>query len=193
MIGMLVGALLAGGCGGDDDDEEPQSGSTQQQEQEQQPPPEGSVEGTGYSFVPPEGWRDIADQFEGSAIKIDAAYAEPDPEQGFANNINVIREAPQGLDADRFDDYIEQFRQQAGTQANEAGLSETEELELDGEPARSWEYESARPDSPKINQKQVVAIKDDGLYTITWTARGDVFEESKADLQSVLDSWRWSG
>jgi hypothetical protein len=194
-IGMLAGALLLSGCGGDDD--EPQGGgggggggggsSTSSA------PPEGSVEKTGYSFVPPDGWKDASKAFEGSAIKVDAAYAEPEPEQGFANNVNIIRETPNGLDADNFDAYIEEFRRQAGTQANEAGLSDTEELELDGEPARTWEYESSRAQEPKINQKQVVVIKDDALYTITWTARQDVFEESKSDLQGMLDSWRWSG
>ena len=85
-----------------------------------------------------------------------------------------------------------EFRRQAGTQASEAGLSETEELELDGEPARTWEYEAARNEEPKINQKQVVVTKDDALYTITWTARQDAFEESKSDFQGMLDSWRWS-
>jgi photosystem II reaction center protein PsbP len=195
-IGLLVGALLGGGCGGGDDEEEPQNGGQPQaeetqapQEQEQQ---EGAIEGTGYSFVPPEGWNDISKQFEGSAIRVDAVYAEPDPEQGFANNVNVVRETPSGLDPDRLEDYVTAFRQQAGSLATDAGLSETEEAELDGEPARSWTFESRRQEDPRVRQRQVVTIHDDGLYTITWTARHDAFEESEPELERLLDSWRWS-
>src|SRR6185312_10559860 len=133
---------------------------------------EGAVDGTGYSFVPPDKWRDASDAFEGSAIKIDLAYVEPEPEGGFGNNVNVIRETPNGLDADRLDDYGDEFRRQASTQASEAGLSETEKTELDGEPALTWDFDSASAD-PKVHLKQVVTIHDDALYTITWSARAD--------------------
>jgi hypothetical protein len=180
-IGLLVGALL-GGCGDDEDD--PQKSARQQQE--------GAVEGTGYSFVPPDGWRDATDALEGSAIKVDSLYAEPDPQEGFANNVNVIRETPKGLDADRFDDYVTEFRSQAGTQATDAGLTATEETELDGEPARTWDYELRRSEQPRIRQQQVVVIHEDALYTITWSARREAFEESTTELQRLLDSWRWS-
>jgi hypothetical protein len=182
-IGLLVGALLAGGCG-DDDDDGPQDGVPQQRE--------GAVEGTGYSFVPPDGWQDATEQFEGSAIRVDVAYAEPEPQDGFANNVNVIRETPPGLDADLFDDYVQQFRRQARSVATDAGLSPTEEIELDGEPARTWNHESRQDGPTRIRQQQVVVIHGDALYTLTWSARRDIFEESRAELQRLLDSWRWS-
>lgn len=182
-IGLLVGALLAGGCGGDDGDE-PQNGV--------QPRPEGSVEGTGYSFVPPDGWRDVSELIEGSAVRVDTAYAEPQPEGGFATNVNVIRETPPSLDADRFDDYVRQLSDQARLLATDAGLSAIEETRLDGEPARTWSYESRQRQQQPIRQQQVVAIHEDGLYTVTWSARRDTFEQSRAELQRVLDSWRWS-
>ena len=181
-IGLLIGALLGGGCGGGD---EPENGGHKKQE--------GAVDGTGYSFVPPDGWRDASEVFKGSAIKIDSAYAEPDPQDGFANNMNVIRETPSGLDADQFDDYVTELRKQASGQATDAGLSATEETELDGEPARTWDFESRQPEQPRIRQQQVVVIHDDALYTVTWSARRDVFEETAKELQGVLDSWRWSG
>jgi hypothetical protein len=177
-IGLLVGALLSGGCGGDD--EEPQQ------------QPEGTVEGTGYSFVPPEGWRDVSEAFEGSAIRIDIAYAEPEPQDDFANNVNVIRETPSGFDADRFDEYVTQLSRQAGTFTTDAGLSAIEEIELDGEPARTWTYEARRPEPPRVRGQQVATTDGDALYTITWTARHDTFEESQTEFQRLLDSWRWS-
>jgi hypothetical protein len=189
-IGLLVGALLFGGCG--EDDEEPQSGGQQQEQQQEPEQQEGAVEGTGYSFVPPDGWRDASQFFEGSAIKVDTAYAESEAEGGFATNVNVIRETPQGLEADRFDAYVEEFRKQASALATDAGLSAIEELELDGEPARTWDYESRQRPQARLRQQQVVALHGDGLYTITWSARGDAFEESQADLDRLLDSWRWT-
>ena len=178
-IGLLVGALLAGGCWGDD-------------EQQQLQQPAEAVEGTGYSFVPPEEWRDGSEAFEGSAIRVDVFYAEPEPQDGFANNVNVIRETPNGFDADRFDDYVTVLRKQAGTFATDAGLSAIEELELDGEPARTWTYEAREREPPRTRGQQVATTDGEALYTITWTARHDTFEESQAEFRRLLDSWRWS-
>jgi hypothetical protein len=117
---------------------------------------------------------------------------DEEPQSGFANNVNVIRETPPGLDADRFEAYVQEFRRQAGSLATDAGLSAIEEIELDGEPARTWSYESRQREDTRIRQQQVVAIQGDALYTITWSARSDTFEESRAELQRLLDSWRWS-
>ena len=99
---------------------------------------------------------------------------------------------PRGLDADRFDDYAQQLREQASALATDAGPSAIEETELDGEPARTWSYESRRREQPRVRQQQVVVIHADALYTVTWSARRAIFEESQAELQRLLDSWRWS-
>ena len=183
---MLLAALTAGACGGDD--EGPERGG-----QPQSAPQEGAVEGTGYSFTPPDGWEDAAELFEGGAIRVDAAYAESEPRAGFASSVNVIREAPPKLDPDRFDEFAEAMTGQVERQAMDAGLSPIDELELDGAPARTWMFERRVVERPRVRQQQVVAIHDDALYTITWTTRRAAFERSRADLQAVLDSWRWSG
>ena len=44
-----------------------------------------------------------------------------------------------------------------------------------------------------MRQRQVVAVKGDGVYTITWTVSADEFEAEEATLDAMLDSWRWSG
>ena len=179
---MLLAALTAGGCGGDD--AAPERGG---------PPQQGAVEGTGYSFTPPDGWEDAAELFEGSAIRVDTAYAESEPRAGFASSVNVIRETPPKLDPDRFDEFAAAMTLQVEPQATDAGLSPIDELELDGAPARTWMFERRVVERPRVRQQQVVAIHDEALYTITWTARNAAFERSRADLEAMLDSWRWSG
>jgi hypothetical protein len=177
---MTLLAALAGGACGDDDGKQRSA------------PREGAVEGTGYSFVPPDGWEDSAELFEGGAIRFDAAYAESEPRAGFANNVNVIRETPPGLDADRLDELAEAMTRQVKPQATDAGLGPIDELELDDAPARSWTFERRVLERPRIRQQQVVAIHGDAVYTLTWSTRRAAFQRSRPDLQAMLDSWRWS-
>jgi len=44
-----------------------------------------------------------------------------------------------------------------------------------------------------VRQRQVVAIKDRAVYTITWTVSADRFEAEEPTLDSILASWRWTG
>ena len=44
-----------------------------------------------------------------------------------------------------------------------------------------------------MRQRQVIAIRDDAVYTITWTASADEFEAEEATLDAILGSWRWTG
>jgi hypothetical protein len=37
-----------------------------------------------------------------------------------------------------------------------------------------------------------VAVKDDAIYTLTWSVAADDFEAQEATLDAMLDSWRWS-
>jgi hypothetical protein len=44
-----------------------------------------------------------------------------------------------------------------------------------------------------VRQRQVVAVKGDAVYTITWTVSADEFEAEEATLDAMLASWRWTG
>lgn len=181
---LSVVALLAGllaGCGEDDD---APSAST--------PAPSSdapTAEGTGYTVQPPEGFRDVTSRFDGTAVKIDLAYAKTDAPR-FATNVVVIREEPGG-EFD-LDDVMETFTKQAEAQATDAGISEVEDRELDGVPAKTYSFLSRNDEEGPVRQRQVVAVKDEAIYTITWSVPADEFEAQEETLDRALASWRWS-
>ena len=179
VLSVLAGLLA--GCG---DDDKAQSTST--------PAPKSdgpTAKGTGYTLQPPEEFRDLTSQFEGSAFRVDLAYAEKRG-SGFARNIVVIRETPGGKVA--LDDVVATFEKQAVAQADGAGVSEIEDRELDGTPAKTYSYQRREKENGKVRQRQVVAVKDDAIYTITWSVAADDFEAQEATLDAILDTWRWS-
>jgi DcrB len=179
---LALGAGLVGACGDDDD---AQSTSTTAAPKSAGP----VVEGTGYTIQPPEGFRDFTSRFDGSAIRVDLAYAERAP--GFATNVVVIREEPGGEFT--LDDIMEAFSKQAEAQADDAGISEIEDRELDGVPARTYAFLRRDDTNGRVRQRQVVAVKGGAVYTITWSVSADEFEAQEATLDAMLASWRWTG
>lgn len=188
MLRLLVAALLAAGllagCGGDDADD---GGN-------------GAVEGTGYTVELPDGWDDRSDQSEDFA----AAGFEPDvvmsddPEGGFARNINVLRQTSlaDGVDVDRLAQDSRRALQdpelleQLGGGLEPTDISDVTELQLDGEPARAFDYSSER-DGRELRFRQVYAVEGGTGYVITYTALADDFEEGAQALDEVVDSWTW--
>jgi len=180
LAALSVSAILAGllgGCGGDDAAAPATTSSAP------------AAKGTDYTLQPPEGFRDVTSQFEGSAIRIDLAYAER-VDSGFATNMIVIREQPGGRL--ELDNVMKSFTKQAEVQANDDGISETETRELDGVPARTYSFRSRNEENGPVRQRQVVAVKDGAVYTITWSVAADKFEAQEATLDRTLESWRWS-
>lgn len=181
---LSVSAVLAGQLAGCGDDDGARSSST--------PAPKSdapAAKGTGYTVQPPEGFEDVKSRFEGSAIEIDLAYADKDS-SGFATNVSVIREQPGG----EFDlgDAMDAFTKQAEAQATEEGISEVEDLELDGVPAKTYAFRSRNEENGPVRQRQVITVKDDAVYTITWSAAAEEFDAQEATLDGMLASWRWS-
>jgi hypothetical protein len=149
-----------------------------------------AAEGTGYTVQPPEGFRDFTSRFDGSAIRVDLAYAET-AGSGFATNVVVIREQPGGEFT--LDDVMDTFVRQAEAQADDAGISEIEDRELDGVPARTYAFLRRDEESGRVRQRQVIAVKDAAVYTITWSVSANEFEGQEATLDAMLASWRWTG
>ena len=181
---LSVLAVMLAGCGGDDGGGAEESAST--------PAPKSdapTAKGTGYTLQPPEGFRDLRDKFEGSAIRVDLAYADKGG-GGFATNIVVIREQPGG--EFELQDAVDVFTKQAESQADDEGIGEVEDRELDGVEAKTWAFLRRGEDNGKVRQRQVVAVKDGAIYTITWSAAADEFEAQEATLDEILASWRWA-
>ena len=181
---LSVLAVMLAGCG--DDGGGAESAST--------PAPKSdapTAKGTGYTLQPPEDFRDLSDKFEGSAIRVDLAYAETGGKDAFATNIVVIREQPGGDFG--LEDAVDAFTEQAESQADDEGISGVEDREIDGVEAKTWAFQRREgEDKGKIRQRQVVAVKDGGIYTITWSTAADEFEAQEATLDEILASWRWT-
>jgi hypothetical protein len=183
VVALSVLALMLAGCGDDGGGEK--SVST--------PAPKSdapAAEGTGYTLQPPGDFGDLSDKFEGSAIRVDLAYAEKGGGDGFATNLVVIRERPGG--EFELEDAVDVFTKQAESQATDEGISEVEDRELDGVPAKSWAFQRRGEDNGRIRQRQVVAVKDGAIYTITWSVAADEFDAQEATLDEILASWRWT-
>jgi hypothetical protein len=181
MLAVLLASAVLAGCGEGDD--APSSPTPAPQRDAP------TAEGTGYAVEPPAGFRDVTSSFDGSAVRIDLAYADQ-PRSGFATNIVVIREEPGG--AVELDDVMTTFAEQAEGQATDAGISEIEDRELDGVPAKTYSFRSRNDQRGPVHQRQVVAVKDGAIYTITWSVAADEFEAQEATLDRTLASWRWS-
>jgi hypothetical protein len=121
---------------------------------------------------------------------VDLAYADPEA-TGFATNVVVIRETPEG-DLD-LDDVTAQFVGRVeDTLATDAGVGAVEDRELDGVPAKTYAFRSRQDENGPLRQRQVVAVEDDAIYTITWSMAADAFEEQEATLDRVAEdapSW----
>ena len=184
MLRLLVLAValvaLVAGCGGDDGGD--------------------AVEGTGYALETPGDWEDRSDQ----ASEFAAAGFEPDvvitddPEEGFAANINVLRQSSlaEGVDVDQLTEESRQALQdpavleQLGGRLAPQDISDVTRLELDGEPARAFDYSSER-EGRELRFRQVYVVREGSGYVVTFTALADDFEGGTAALGEALDSWRW--
>lgn len=145
------------------------------------PAPSGdAVEGNGYTVTPPEGWKDGSELTKKSAVRLDLVLIEPTPKDGFANNINVIRE---DVGAVELDDLAGNLRQQLEA-IGATPDGEPTRLELDGDEA--VELSSKGANGKYLQQLQVP--RDGAVFTITLTTR----EPEPAIFQAFRTSWRWA-
>jgi hypothetical protein len=183
-----VALLALAGCGGD----------------EQEP-----VEGTGYSYSVPDGWDDVSDEAERQA-GLEVAGIRPDSlvagerEDGFAPNVNVIRESglPPGVSApDYAEASIAGLRDPAGAgfppelvetieRLQPRQISATRDAELGGEEAVAWDYTSSQ-NGRVMRIRQLAALMDGSAYTLTLTVPQERFEDEAGALDEVVESWQW--
>jgi hypothetical protein len=187
--GLLATACLAlGGCGGEDEDR---------------------VEGDGYSYAVPDGWRDVSDEAEDEP-GLEIAGIGPDTlviaerEDGFASNVNVILEPDLSgeLTAHEYADItlaglrnpkaagfppelvetIESIRPTEITKPRDAALGDEEAL--------AWDYTSTQG-GRELRIRQVATVADETGYTVTLTVLPQHREDGLDALEQVTDSWRF--
>jgi hypothetical protein len=167
------------------------------------------VKGSGYSYALPDEWVDRTDEaedepaFEIAGLRPDTV-ATADRFEGFYTNVNVIREAglPDGFTVGRYADIsIAALRDPASSgfppevidaieQQHVQDLSDLGSTELAGERAASWEYASTR-DGRALRVRQLVAVRSNVAYSLTYTAAKGRFEEDLPGFEEIVESWRW--
>ena len=185
---LLVVLLAIAGCGGDSGDSGSSGDKATATPNAERTAAAGET-GTGYRFDVPEGWSDRTKDFSGTAVKVDRAFVGPRKGK-FATNVVVIREVPTSRLT--LDQVIEQFKDQASSLADDKGISAIEDRELGGEKAKTYTYILRREAPPKVRQRQVVAVVDDAVYTITFSVADAAFADDEQIFNDLLASWRWS-
>lgn len=108
---------------------------------------------------------------------------------GFATNINVVREPSHGeSDIDKITsleiDGIKRFEAKAHQ------FSQLQSLTVDGEPARSVDYLSQPGDRP-LHQLQVFVARGAWIYTITYSALPTDYTDNVSAMAQVTSGWHW--
>jgi hypothetical protein len=186
LLAGLAFALAFAGCGEDDD----------------------PVEGAGYTYSVPDGWRDVSDDVDDendiAGMRPDSLVAS-EAEGGFAADVNVIREGglPPGVSTAQYAEVsLAGLQNPAGAglppelvdivgKLDPHDFSEPRDSELDGEDAVIWEFSGKSRDGGDTRVRQVTAVHDGSAYTLTLTVRPDRFDEETDALDEVVDSWEW--
>jgi hypothetical protein len=184
----LALATAASGCGSEDEDR---------------------VEGDGYSYAVPDGWKDVSEDAEDDP-NLEVAGVGPDtvviaePEDGFATNVNVLLESglPGGVTTAEYADItIAGLRDPAGAgfppelvetieSIRPTGITEPRDADLGDEQAMAWDYTSTQA-GRQLRIRQIAAVVDETGYTVTLTVLPQRREDGLDALDQVTDSWRF--
>lgn len=206
VLAIVVCTGLLSGCGDTETGSEPQAAESSQSDQPEpdqvesdqaepdeaepdQAEPDGErLSGEGYTIAMPDGWRDITASYEDSAFKIDNALKAPgDSPAGAGTNINVIREAPEGLPD------LQTLEPQLAQQLRSVAKVEPQALEpteIDGEPTIG-QTATGTSAQGKLTFVQLFTIHDGALYSITLTSAPKSADAARNALDGVLASWSW--
>jgi hypothetical protein len=187
-------ALTVAGCGSDDD-----TASTGASSASTAATPSAStsaaapagdtkqVSGTGFRTTVPKDWRNLSKAAEGTAVRIDLLYGATGG--GFANNVVVTRENPDVVAGKTAGDLADQVREQAARTVGAETPKADEPTTLDGEEAARWTLRRKAGDQ-SLAQRQLIAVHDDALYTVTLSAPADD-DEAQGQLDTIVAGWHW--
>jgi hypothetical protein len=152
--------------------------------------PAGTVKSADGRFatVVPSGFADNTKTVQGGTVNIQYLAIGP-RSNGFATNINVVREQAQGAsDIDKITSLeiagIKRFEAKAHQ------FSQVKSLTVGGEPARSVDYLSQPGDRP-LHQLQVFVARGPWIYTITYSALPTDYGDNVSAMQQVTSGWHW--
>lgn len=191
----IVSTLTLAGCGGSDDAPSVDDLSSSTTADPTADPTDGAepasgktIEGTGYSFSLPEGW-DVPSQSIPGTGQTDAFAADLTDDDGFADNVNVIRLDPAPLDD------LDQLEKALVTEIEGAGSKNVrigDRATIDGVEAVHIDSELTQQGAT-YQAEQYNAIRDGISYVVTFSFSDTVSQQDRDDLAaSVLAGWAWA-
>lgn len=191
-LALLLLALLVTGCQSDDGDQakDPQSKTTTSLAPaggDAAPATGARMKGKGYVFRAPEGWQDSTKLSRQSGTGIDQAARGPLRKGVFRSSVTVgIDEAQAGIDLDNLEQSIPLQLAEVAPK-----IETLDRVDLDGTEAIHHRG-AARLGTQKYVLEQVITIREERLYVITFSTSRTMTDKARAQLtDSVLASWRW--
>jgi hypothetical protein len=155
--------------------------------------PSRTVRGTDGSFqtVIPVGFVDATHAFHSGVANLQYVAIGP-RHDGFATNINVVREPANGRgDMDQIVGFeiatVQRLERHAGN------FSRVTPQRVGGEPARVVDYFNTPSGGPVLHQRQVFVAHAGWIYTITYSAIPSAYGANVGALDAVTSAWRWLG
>jgi hypothetical protein len=153
--------------------------------------PSGTVKSADGQFatVIPSGFVNALTSVKSSPINIQYLAVGP-RHTGFATNINVVHEPSHGeTNIDKITNLEIAGIKRLEPQAHQ--FSQVQSLTVDGEPARAIDYLSMPDKRRLLHQYQVFVAKNGTIYTITYSALPDSYNDNLASVKQVTDGWHW--
>jgi hypothetical protein len=135
----------------------------------------------GYCAELPEGWRG------GSQITAQEDIDEFVPQNDDAVTWVRVREIVDP--ATQTQQYAQQFR--ISQEAEGLEPTQVEVVPLDGEEALAWEVTVDTEDGDALQVREVVLVREDGLWRITLAATADAYPSARASFEQLLSTWTW--
>ena len=180
IVAMVVATLAGCGGSGSDDTSEPARTSTAK-------PADGkTITGTAYTFKVPSGWGEQPGGLTG--FDPDAYAADLGDKDGFADNINVIKDdSVARYRGDKLEDAVK-----AGLDgANAADVTVKDRVTIDGEEAAHIEAIFSL-NGIEYRTKQFAVAHDDAGYVVTLSFSKSVSEATRDKVSdSILATWKW--
>ncbi|MRK00223.1 hypothetical protein GEV27_01690 [Aeromicrobium sp. S22] len=190
----LMATLTLSACGSSDSSDNSSSSSSSSSKSEKAtgfdaPPADGpTIKGTDYTYSVPDSWETPKNKPAG--FDFDSLAVDSDDKDGFADNINVLRQSPAPTGVT-----IEELSKNLGDELTKQGARDVktnESVTVAGESAAHISM-SQELNGNKNLTEQYYMLRKGALYVVTFSHSTDV---SKADRDkiagSVLSTWTWS-
>jgi hypothetical protein len=135
----------------------------------------------GYCAEIPEGWRG------GSQVAAQEIVDEFTPQDDDA--VTLVRVQETVDPATQTQQYAQQFRISQEVGGLDPG--QVESVPIDGEEALGWDYTVPTDDGDTLRIREVVLVRQDGVWRITLAATETAYPEARQGFEELLATWSW--